>query len=156
MLSFRAAAANRVRVLVIVPSRGMAKGAKKVTKASKKAMAAEATGGDLPKNDVAKLISLVKPQSIPRRSVSKEQAAEEQMVVDAYARHLLVTTRAGKELDRTRLALKHAAIAALPEDLQVAAKIVDTTPFPPSRRIPLDTPPHPSFDDVLAKEQDEV
>ena len=56
MLSFRAAAANRVRVLVTVPSRGMAKGAKKVTKASKKAMAAEATGGDLPKNDVAKLV----------------------------------------------------------------------------------------------------
>ena len=41
----------------------------------------------------------------------------------------------------TKLKLKQAAIAALPPELQAAAMVPDTSPFPSNRQIWAETPP---------------
>lgn len=45
-----------------------------------------------------------------------------------------------------KIKLKLEAINALPKELQEEAKTVDTTPFPPNRRLTTWTPPIPGFD----------
>ena len=81
---------------------------------------------------------------------------EEKAVVEAYAAHTLAASRERMAKERVWIQLKNDALAALPDDLRAAAEIVDSTPFPPSRRIPLDTPPHPDFDAVLNAENEDV
>lgn len=55
-----------------------------------------------------------------------------------------------------KLKLKHAALAALPEQLRATASLPDDTPFPMKRLLPWDTPEIPGFFEEKQRQAEEA
>ena len=56
----------------------------------------------------------------------------------------------------TKVKLRNAAMAALPDSLREAAMVPDLTPFPSTRQVWMETPPHEKGDtkQVLSEDTD--
>ena len=70
-----------------------------------------------------------------------------------YSRRRMAEHRAWQRDLTTKLRLKEAAIAALPPELQAAAREPDYTPFPANRQMFTDTPPIEGFGEVAKSQQ---
>jgi hypothetical protein len=89
-----------------------------------------------------RIISMLAPQTrSPLQAVSVEEAAAIAAKAKAYSRMKMQAHHAWMNDINTKIKLKRAAIAALPPDLQEAAKQEDVTPFPLTRHYYYQTPP---------------
>ena len=89
-----------------------------------------------------RIISMLAPQiRSPPQAASEEQAADIAAKAKTYSRLKMKQHHAWMNDIDTKIKLKRAAIAALPLELQEAAKQEDTTPFPLTRHYLYHTPP---------------
>lgn len=91
---------------------------------------------------IQRVISMLAPQtrSTPQ-AASEEEAAAIAAKAKAYSRMKMKAYHAWMNDIDTKIKLKRAAIAALPPELQEAAKQEDTTPFPLTRHYLYHSPP---------------
>jgi hypothetical protein len=71
-----------------------------------------------------------------------------------YSRQKMRQHRAWQAEFMTKVKLRDAALAALPESLREAAMAPDLTPFPSTRQVWMETPPHEKGDSKQVQQED--
>ncbi|GAB4821890.1 hypothetical protein N2152v2_008936 [Parachlorella kessleri] len=100
-----------------------------------------------------KLLKALEPREEEEVQMTPEDLAEAERRAKEYSRRKMAEHRAWQRDLTTKLRLKEAAIAALPPELQAAAREPDYTPFPPNRQMFTDTPPIEGFGEASKTQQ---
>lgn len=86
-------------------------------------------------------LKVLAPKPYVKEEISAEQLAKDAEFAKEYSRKKMNQHRRHQEMLSNKLKLQKAAIAALPKELQEAARVPDLTPFPMRRTIWYSTPP---------------
>lgn len=79
--------------------------------------------------------------------MSEQQLSEDKEVVKEYSKMMCERNNRRMSDLQQKVALKWAAVEALPTpELRFAAEVVDSTPFPPYRQVSTWSPPIAGFD----------
>ncbi|PSC71383.1 hypothetical protein C2E20_5334 [Micractinium conductrix] len=114
---------------------------------------AKKSGGESMDNRLKSVLSMLEPRDVDEVELSPEDHADATRRAKEYSRLKMAAHRAWQADLSTKLNLKRAAIAALPEHLRAAAEKPDYEPFPLTRQMWNETPPIEGFGEGAASTQ---